>query len=100
MQIFNLGKTIYNILKNPPGNEALDSYKSLAAANESPTSRIGLNSNLWAWVKEKNGTVSTLELDKVKGNEAVLLMAENGTKRVRNNLPKLELHIRIKERMQ
>jgi hypothetical protein len=44
--------------------------------------------------------MSTLELDKVKGNEAVLLMAENGTKRVRNNLPKLELHIRIKERMQ
>jgi hypothetical protein len=44
--------------------------------------------------------MSTLELDKVKGNEAVLLIAGNGTRRVRNNLPKLELRVRIKEHMQ
>jgi hypothetical protein len=47
--------------------------------------------------KEKNGTMSTLELAKVKGNETALLTAENGTRKVRNILPKLELRIRIRK---
>jgi hypothetical protein len=43
---------------------------------------------------EKNGLIS------VKGNETVLLMAENGTRKVRNNLPKLELGTNGKKYMQ
>jgi hypothetical protein len=41
--------------------------------------------------------MSTPEFAKVKGNETALLMAENGTRKVRNILPKLELRIRIRK---
>jgi hypothetical protein len=40
--------------------------------------------------------MSILELTKVKGIETVLVMAENGIRKVRNILPQLELRIRIK----
>jgi hypothetical protein len=37
--------------------------------------------------KKRNGIVSILWLTKVKGIEVVLILAENGPRRVRNNLP-------------
>jgi hypothetical protein len=41
--------------------------------------------------------MSILELTKVKGIETVLVKAENGIRKVRNILPKLELRIRIRK---
>jgi hypothetical protein len=100
MQFNKLGETNYTILKNPPGKRSFGTDAKLSNSNKTLNQDSLVSPICVVEQKEKNGTMSILELAKVKGNEAVLIIAEKGIKRIRSNLPRdLETSTNEEKRM-
>ncbi|KAK2451288.1 hypothetical protein QL285_010356 [Trifolium repens] len=87
MQIFNLGKTIYTILKNPPVlrlTQALTLILSSATATKLCTKTHLKTPNCVLESKlERNEIRNILKLDKVKRWNTVLITVEKESRRAR-----------------